>query len=168
MYVSSALLSRVVAPVEFSILPLAWWMACLSDAMANRVGIQMTKTNPALAYANLRHAVRVRRVLESRPQAFQNLEQAFINLDLAESWAIAIGDAHRCGARIDIDRYWEIRQARGDVECAHCWHLAPVRHAVLVEGGQHIDEICCHCGETRCRTVMFPMDRLEHGLFAPG
>lgn len=36
----------------------------------------------------------------------------------------------------------------------HCWHSAELQHAVNVECGVHIDQICCWCGTESCRDVI--------------
>lgn len=36
----------------------------------------------------------------------------------------------------------------------HCWHRMAYAHAFHAgPGREHIDEVCCHCGLKRCRTV---------------
>jgi len=44
----------------------------------------------------------------------------------------------------------------------HCWHATNHQHAIPL----HVDEICCYCGETRCREL--PHGRPPgHGKYAP-
>ena len=46
----------------------------------------------------------------------------------------------------------------------HCWHVSPYRH--LVE--HHVDEVCCRCGEARCRELdYFKPDYSGHGPYVP-
>jgi hypothetical protein len=44
----------------------------------------------------------------------------------------------------------------------HCPHRSPYQHAI----GNHLDEICCHCGATRCVHLGEVTDPL-HGPYHP-
>lgn len=48
----------------------------------------------------------------------------------------------------------------------HCWHVASIQHAVPC----HSDEVCCHCGEERCRRTEFCSlgPQPGHGKYANG
>jgi len=48
-------------------------------------------------------------------------------------------------------------------ECKHCWHRSSFQHAVP----NHRDDICCHCGESKC--VHLEQYHPEgHGKYLPG
>lgn len=51
---------------------------------------------------------------------------------------------------------------------AHCWHARREIHAVYVEGGVHLDEICCFCGQTRCRNEVMGGGATGHGPYSNG
>lgn len=46
--------------------------------------------------------------------------------------------------------------------CGCCWHYSSFQHAVT----NHRDEVCCHCGTTRCVSVQ-PKIPLGHGPYCP-
>ncbi len=52
--------------------------------------------------------------------------------------------------------------AAPDAGHAHCWHYANFLHAVP----NHSDEVCCHCGEGRCRST-YVAPAPGHGRFDP-
>lgn len=46
----------------------------------------------------------------------------------------------------------------------HCWHHSDTIHAVVVEGGVHVDENCCWCGNSFCHTVLYgALSPIAHG-----
>lgn len=47
----------------------------------------------------------------------------------------------------------------------HCFHEGKFQHAVRVEGGAHLDEICCWCEGESCRDI-YPGKRYGHGPYA--
>ena len=54
-------------------------------------------------------------------------------------------------------------------DCDHCWHRAPIQHAIYRPGHVHIDQVCCHCGEKRCRDIPVPgtYNVDDHGPYDP-
>jgi DNA-binding CsgD family transcriptional regulator len=50
----------------------------------------------------------------------------------------------------------------------HCLHRWLEPHKIPVEGGVHLDEVCCWCGVQSCRNGYPPRrKRFGHGEFAP-
>lgn len=45
----------------------------------------------------------------------------------------------------------------------HCWHKSKAQHDIRVDSGIHLDEFCCWCPETRCRSARFSEARRGHG-----
>lgn len=44
----------------------------------------------------------------------------------------------------------------------HCWHVADFQHAVL----NHRDDVCCHCGASRCVSTAIMRRQDGHGPYA--
>jgi len=53
--------------------------------------------------------------------------------------------------------------------CNHCWHRAAFACAIHAgPSAEHIDEVCCHCGQTLCRTIIRePESTAGHGPHHP-
>ena len=48
-----------------------------------------------------------------------------------------------------------------EIECEHCWHTRSIRYD---DGGTHIEDICCHCGEVKKYFISF-MALFENAIY---